>query len=97
MMSNNQVCVPSSAVEAGDEDTGDQVAPSIGDEVEVTLKGKVSRVEGGNVYFTPTEANGQPLGGHESEPMGEDSGDDDASMDDFMAQAKSDEAAGGGY
>ena len=103
MMSNNQVCVPTRAVEAydGDNDTG--VSPEVGDDVEVTLKGKVSRVEGGNVYFSPTEANGQPIGGQHGEE--EPPPDEDADMDQFMAKAGagggggggSDQEEGGGY
>jgi hypothetical protein len=62
MMHNSEVCVPTSAVSAAGEGEGnDQVAPDVGDSVEVTLGGKVSRVEGGNVYFTPDTANGEPI------------------------------------
>jgi len=55
-----EVCVPSSAVAIadGDQNTG----PEVGDQVAVTLEGKVSRVEGGHVYFTPDTANGEPMG-----------------------------------
>jgi len=59
------VCVPSSAVAIAD---GDQTTePEVGDQVAVTLEGKVSRVEGGHIYFTPDTANGEPMSAPKSE------------------------------
>lgn len=36
------------------------VAPEIGDEVELTVKGKVDSIDGDVVCVTPTEVNGEP-------------------------------------
>lgn len=62
-MNNNELCVPASAVAVpADADSQDgPTAPAAGDEVEVTVRGTVSRIEGGNVYLQPTSANGEPL------------------------------------
>lgn len=54
-METNEQCVPASAVQ------NDGKTPDQGADIEVTLKGKVTRVDGGNVYFKATEANGQPI------------------------------------
>jgi len=93
---NNEICVPSGAVSAyggaTDNDGADNaVAPEVGDEVEVTVKGKVSRVEGDNVYFTPTEANGQPIPEGSMDSGGGD--DEEGEMDRMVAGA----AEKGGY
>ena len=77
-MNNSEICVPAAAVAEGGED-GAQTMPEPGDEIEVTLKGKVSRAEGGNLYFTPESVNGQPMAGADA-PAG-DGMDDEASMD----------------
>lgn len=90
-MNSNEICVPSSAVGEHEEGAGDAVLPAVGDEVSVTVTGKVSRVEGGNVYFTPDTANGEPIkpaGG----PM-DGAEDTEASMDKMMSE----EAEGMGY
>lgn len=55
-----EVCVPiESVMQEGDASEG--VAPEIGDTVTVQLSGKVSRVEGSNVYFQAESANGEPM------------------------------------
>lgn len=60
-MAKDEVCVPMTAVAIAD---GDQnTAPEPGDQVAVTLEGKVVRVENGNVYFKPATANGEPMPG----------------------------------
>jgi len=61
-----EICVPTSALEVGDTEH-DKTAPEVGDSVEVSLGGKVSRVEGGNVYFTAKTANGEPLAEEETQ------------------------------
>lgn len=60
MMGRNEICVPDSALRQAGEDGGD-IAPEVGDEVEVTVRGPVTRREGGNTYFTPATANGEPI------------------------------------
>lgn len=87
-MDSNEVCVPVAAVSAAGEGEGEGVAPAVGDEVEVTLGGKVSRVEGDQVYFTAESANGVPMA--QAKPAGGPmaGGDDEASMDAMMEGEK---------
>lgn len=40
--------------------TGDGVTPEVGDNVDVQVSGKVSRIEGNCAYVTPETCNGQP-------------------------------------
>jgi hypothetical protein len=52
--------------------TGDGVTPAVGDEVDVAVKGTVSRIDEATncAYVTPTSCNGQPppdMGDEESE------------------------------
>lgn len=78
-MNNNEICIPANAVaNAG-------TSPAAGDEIEVNLKGKVTRLEGGQLYFTATSANGQPIAGEESEEPTEES---------LRARAEEEDAAG---
>ena len=65
-MSNNETCVPAKAVQI------DGTAPEQGDEIEVKLKGKVTRVDGENIYFQPTEANGEPMAAADDAEGGDD-------------------------
>lgn len=88
-MHGNELCVPASAVSGYDDSSDSGVAPSAGDEVEVAVKGRVSRVEGGNVYLTPESANGQPIpqgAKAEGGPMGGGGGGD--AMDAMVAGEK---------
>jgi hypothetical protein len=64
-----EICVPSDALQAGDE-TGAEL-PEIGDEVSFEASGKVSRVENGMFYLSVTSANGEPI--DKSEDIKEDS------------------------
>lgn len=89
-MENNETCVPASAVQK------DGQPLQTGADIEVTLKGKVSRVEGDQVYFKPTEANGQPI---EDEAAGEEETDDQETAEPTedslrAAAAKQDEMGG---
>lgn len=61
-MSNNEICVADGAL-AADAEAGGSVAPGVGDEIDFTGRGKVTRAENGQVYFTATEINGQPVMG----------------------------------
>ncbi len=54
-----EVCVPLSAVAIADGDQ--QTEPEAGDQVSVTLEGKVVRVADGKVYFKADTANGEPM------------------------------------
>lgn len=72
-MKSNELCLSEQSVAI------DGAVPAPGDEIELTVKAKVSRVEGGKVYATPTEANGEPIMTPEEsgerpgeEPLGED-------------------------
>lgn len=62
----NEVCIPTSALAVAG------TPPAAGDDVEVTLKGKVTRTDGDNTCFTPTEANGQPIDAEDAEDGGDD-------------------------
>lgn len=85
-MNNSELCVPASAVGAYDDGADSAVLPTAGDQVEVTIGGRVSRVEGQNVYLMPETANGEPIpnkmGGEPEAPAG----DTEATMDDLMEQ-----------
>jgi hypothetical protein len=58
----------------------DGVAPSPGDSIDLAVTAKVTRVEGGRVFFAPTAVNGEPVPGAEGgtearpgeQPLGED-------------------------
>lgn len=65
-----ELCVPSTVLEVGDE--ADKSAPEVGDSVDFTATGKVSRVEGGMIYVEVTSINGEPIGpGDDAPPMNE--------------------------
>lgn len=54
-------CVPAAALAVPDE--GEQMAaPEVGDKVTYTVEGKVTRVEGEQVYVAPETINGEPVG-----------------------------------
>lgn len=60
--SMSEVCVPLASVMQ--EDEGAQgIPPEVGDTVMVQLGGKVTRIDGENVYFTADSANGEPISG----------------------------------
>lgn len=73
----NEICVSSEALSVNAE-AGGAVAPAIGDEVEFTGKGRVTRTEGGEVYFSVSEVNGQPVMGKEES---DETGAEDAALD----------------
>jgi hypothetical protein len=82
---NNEMCVPASALEVSGggemEGGGGAVSPDVGDEVEFTVRGAVTRSEGGNVYVKAASINGSPV---PNETM--DGGmQEDAAMDAEMA------------
>lgn len=82
----NEICVPEGALSMAGEG-GEGVAPAVGDEVEFTGKGRVTRSEGGNAYIEVTEANGQPVAGMaEAGPMME--GDTEGDMDAMVEREK---------
>lgn len=57
-----EICVPAAALaDAGE--SGEGVAPAVGDSVDFTGRGTVTRAEGGNLYVQLAEVNGQPVGG----------------------------------
>lgn len=57
----------------------DGVSPAEGDDVEFSVKGTVTRTEGGNVYVQPTAINGLPIPAGAA-PAAEPSEDDMRSM-----------------
>ncbi len=70
-MSSSEVCIPLTSLSMEDEDSK-PVAPEIGDPVEFTATGTVSRVENGNAYITLETANGEPIAAPAMEsPMAE--------------------------
>jgi hypothetical protein len=64
---NKELCVPASAISLAGENNED-VAPEPGDQVSLTIEGKVARVEGGNAYITPETCNGEAMAADEQEP-----------------------------
>lgn len=90
-MKNNELCVPASAVNEYEDDSDQAVNPGPGDTVEVTISGKVSRVEGGNVYLTPETANGEPIDAMSMSKHSD--GDEEQDMNRMMEE----QTAGGGY
>jgi hypothetical protein len=60
-----EVCVPVENI------TEDGVPPQEGDDVELSVKGTVSKVEGDLAWITPSEVNGQPVEAGEGSPKEE--------------------------
>ena len=60
-----EVCVPLSALSIADEGQ-QEVAPEPGDDVNISLGGKVARVENGHAYVTVKSLNGEEVGGQEA-------------------------------
>lgn len=78
-MQNSELCLPTKAI------AKDGVPPATGETVEIqSLKGTVTRTEGDNTYFRPTEINGQPVAtsdeNNEGEPPAEDGMPTEASL-----------------
>lgn len=69
--------MPANALAEAGEAGGAGIAPEVGDTVEMTLQGRVSRTEGGELYIQPMTVNGQPL---ENGGMGDDAGGDNYDM-----------------
>ncbi len=92
-MNANEICVPEGAL-ATDGETGGSIAPGVGDEVDFTGRGKVTRAENGQVYIAATEINGAPIAGA---PAGEAPADggEEAALDDEVRKLNG--AGGGGY
>lgn len=59
-MTMTEICVPSTSLEVGDD--SEMAAPEVGQSVDFTGSGKVTRVEGGNIYLELVTVNGEPLG-----------------------------------
>lgn len=85
-----EVCVPSDALSVKD-DNGQPIDPVVGDEVEVIVKGKVSRVENGEIYVTPTSFNDVEVGQTNTQ---EDSTDEAATGDKKLGDASDEELRG---
>lgn len=65
---NNQDCVPLSALAMPDQDNGDQMAtPAVGDRVTYTVEGTVTSVDGDEAYVKRDSINGQPVTGQSNE------------------------------
>ena len=54
-----EVCVPLASLSVSDE--SGTTAPEIGDAVSGNIEGTVTRIEGEEVYFTPTKFNGEDV------------------------------------
>jgi len=94
-MNANEICVPEGAL-ATDAEGGGNIAPGVGDEVDFTGRGKVTRAENGQVYIAATEINGAPVAGG---PAGEAPGDgEEAALDDEVRKMSGGGGpAGGAY
>lgn len=76
-MKNGELCVPANALAEAGEAGGAGIAPEVGDSVEMTLTGRVTRTEGGELYIQPETVNGQAL---ENKGMGDDAGGENYDM-----------------
>jgi hypothetical protein len=86
-----EICIPSKSVATVDEGEN-AVAPEEGDEVMLSVKAKVLRVEGDNTYLNITEVNGEPTG----EPDGDEGAEDKPAGDDTEESLRALMAKGGG-
>jgi len=78
----NEDCVPVSSLAMPDPDNGDQMAtPAVGDRVNYTVEGTVTRIEGEDAYVKRETVNGQPVA------------DDEGGSDDQAGQGGDDEDA----
>lgn len=66
-MSSSEVCIPLAILSMEGEDAK-TVAPAVGDPVDFTATGTVSRVEGPNAYLTLETVNGEPVGTPDAAP-----------------------------
>lgn len=62
----SEICIPLDSLAEGDGESA--VPPAVGDPVEFSATGTVTRVDGGNAYITPESVNGQPIPTAASEP-----------------------------
>ena len=74
-----EICVPLSTLSLPGESGGD-VPPAQGDELDFSGKATVSRVEGKYAYLTPTEINGNPVESSESPEQEKGIDDEEAEM-----------------
>ena len=58
---NTELCVKAGSLAMDAEDGGPGATPAVGDSVEFTATGKVSRVEGDNAYVSVESVNGEPV------------------------------------
>lgn len=79
MMQGNELCVPTEALAASDEND-EMVTPADGDTVSLQIEGRVVRTEGGKSYIQPVSVNGEPMDMAQDKPedMAEDT---DATME----------------
>lgn len=75
-MDSSEVCIPLASLSMQGEDAK-TVAPDVGDPVEFTATGTVSRVEGSNAYLTLETVNGEPVDTGAEEAPETDLGADD--------------------
>ncbi len=87
-----ELCLPQDVVATAD-DKDQKVAPEVGDEVRFDCVAKVTKVDGGNIYLSPTEVNGQPVGNEDKEEANEPAAENDDSMR-AMAQSADDQNGG---
>jgi hypothetical protein len=89
-MTSNEICLPTKSL------TTNGAAPEQGGPIEIqTLKGTVTRIEGGNTYFRPTEINGQPIAAGDENTEGELPPEDGMpTRDDLLARAKEEDEDG---
>jgi len=89
----NEDCVPLSALNMPDE-SEQMTSPEVGDQVQYTVEGKVSRIEGDQAYVSRTSINGEPMAAkpqdmNPAQPdAGEPDADEGARLEDLQNQAK---------
>ena len=84
---STELCVPSTALEMGE--GADKAAPEVGDSVDFSATGRVSRVEGGHIYVDVSTVNDQPIAPMKK-PEGEEEpdGDEVAQLDADVENAR---------
>jgi hypothetical protein len=90
----SQICVPLKALAVGGADDGTPggapVPPAVGDDVsDVTITGKVARVDGDNAYVDVETVNGEPVPESGEDKSGEPDQDDGMTDDEVNKLGKS--------
>lgn len=86
----SEICIPMASLSMEGEDMK-SVAPVVGDPVDFTATGTVSRVEGGNAYVSLETVNGEPVAASEPAMPGDLGADDLRGMAEQTDQTSQDD------